>query len=67
MFFNVLFYPGQMWSSLSESDQLEAFNQLQMEEKRLRKDGILNNNVHQLLGYKVSFCFLCTLLRESNK
>ena len=45
-----------MWSSLSESDQLEAFNQLQMEEKRLRKDGILNNNVHQLLGYKVGIC-----------
>lgn len=45
-----------MWSSLSESDQLEAFNQLQMEEKRLRKDGILNNNVHQLLGYKVGVC-----------
>ena len=43
-----------MWLSLSESDQLEAFNQLQIEEKRLRKDGLLSNSIHQLLGYKVS-------------
>ena len=65
--FQRVVYLGEMWSSLSESDQFEAFNQLQMEEKRLRKDGILNNNVHQLLGYKVGVCTLCTFLRELNK
>ena len=43
-----------MWSSLSESDQLEAFNQLQKEEKRMRKDSLLNSNVNQLQGSKVS-------------
>ena len=42
-----------MWSSLSESDQLEAFNQLQMEEKRMRKDNLLSSNVNQLQGSEV--------------
>ncbi len=43
-----------MWSSMSDSDQVEAFQQLQSEEKHMRKDNTLTTHAQHLQGASVS-------------
>ena len=43
-----------MWYSMSNGDQTEAFEQLVMQEKQLRKAGTLQNSVDSLMGHDVS-------------